>query len=340
MPQLPEKLEIIISAENWTEAKIKLASVGIDEKVKITRRNINGLFMVMAQPHRAILTDEFYSLIRVHKDISILTDTASWKRNREVLDEIYKVETELRKLLLHILDLVEVFYDLFSKTQYAKKFASNKAVTYSNQLDPLTSRLMLGEMIEVLEFDLSWAKRNISAKDLLELFNTSTNIVEISTALEEKIKAKRPWGIISEHVLSQPVGWDEVKQKLSKLKDYRNKAAHFQIVTETEKYEVISTAKDVYASITRQRQPSSTQLDAIAIITKGYANQLQGISSSVQLFIDAITPTDAMLQAVASQQSFAANALAAFNATNSHNTALALALNKTPTVGNIFNTDK
>lgn len=295
MPRLPEKLEIIVSAKDWNEAKDKLASVGIDEKTKITRRNINGLFMVMAQPQRKILTDEFYELIKEHKDISILTDTASWERNQEILDEIYKVEAELRKLLLHIYDLVEAFYEMFAKTQYAKKLANNKAITLPNHLDPITSRLMLGEMIEILDFDLSWAKHDISAENLVDLLQDVDDIAGFRSKIEEKMKAKRPWTIISEVVLSEPVLWDEVRPVLYELKEYRNKAAHFQVVTETEKEHAVASAKDIYSKITKQKPASSARVIELGIITEGFTRQLLDISASAQRSIDMLMPSSTMV---------------------------------------------
>jgi ligand-binding sensor protein len=351
MTELKEKLEIIVAAPNWEDAKAKLAEVSIDEKVKITRRNINGLFMVLAQLDGSMLTDDFYQKIRDDKDTSILADSASWKRNREVLNEIYKVETELRKLLLHVLDLVEAFYDMFSKTQYAKKFANNKAVTYRDHLDPLTSRLMLGEMIEVLEFDLSWSKKDLTAANLLSLLQDVTDISELRTRLEERLKPKRPWTIISDVVLSQPVNWSEIQPKLVELKEYRNKAAHFQIVTQTEKEQVIATAKDVFSSITKQKATSAKQLKTLGDITQGYTKQLLDVSQQMQQFIDALRPSDAMLAAVASFESHNtafAKALASINNANAtalarslasisetNTAAIARALAKTPRFGDL-----
>jgi len=301
MPTLSEKLEIIVQADTWNTAVKKLESVGIDEKSKITRRNINKLFMVSVTTDKANLTDDFYEKIKKHKNISIVTDSASWRRNREVLNEIYLVENELRKLLLHIFDLVETFYEIFSKTQYAKTLAKHQAITFPNHLDPLTSRLMLGEMIDLLEFDLSWAKKDISAKGLSDLLTDASDLTELKAKLQEKLKPKVPWDIISENVLTEPVKWGEVKPQLEILKEFRNKAAHFQIITETEKDDVIKSAKEVYKKLTKRKaELSKAQQDAITIMTKGYATQMTSFAKQIQDLVDAARPSLATMQAFAS----------------------------------------
>lgn len=126
MPELPEKLELLVVADEWADAVSRLAEVDVHQKTKTHLREVKGLYILEISKQRTDLTEEFYEKIRDHKSISIISDSASIKRSESVLKEVYKVETELRKLLLHIYDLVEAYFNIFDKTSYAKKIRTEQ----------------------------------------------------------------------------------------------------------------------------------------------------------------------------------------------------------------------
>jgi len=92
-----QKLEITITAKSWDDAKTILAGVGIDEKNKINYRAVDGLYIVSVERSLS-LSDSDYSSIRDEPNMSILSDSESRQRIMEVLDKVYDVETQLRKL--------------------------------------------------------------------------------------------------------------------------------------------------------------------------------------------------------------------------------------------------
>lgn len=274
MPQLLERLEMLVVANDWKDVIAKMSSVGVSNKIPVSRRHIDGLFVIEVKMLPVDLIDEFYERIKTHPDISIIKDPVSLRRSEEVLKEIYEVETELRKLLLHVYDLVEVFYDMFSKTQVAKNFAKHKRINEVNQIDPLTSRLMFGEMIDILRFDLSWTKRDLSADDLLTLLEDATDLRQVRNALRKKLQPQRVWDVISGKVLNTPVEWHSIQEDMILLKDFRNRAAHFQVITPGEKNNLIKKARSLRSRLTKQKVLNQAQRGALDRLSKVYADSL------------------------------------------------------------------
>lgn len=240
-----QELEIVISAKSWDEAVQLLADIGIDDKTKITQRPINGLFMVKAEKETP-LTEEEYAKIKDSPDIAIMGDSLSRERIAAVLDRIYDVETLLRKLLLHAYDLIDTFFEVFSASKYTKDFRNSKCVTRRGSLNPITSHLTLGEMKDILGVDLSWSKREaISAQELHELLQSVSDVESLKSEFATKVKAQTVWDVIAENVLKTKTTWTDVHSELKSLKEFRDKSAHYQVITEREKEKLIQKADEL-----------------------------------------------------------------------------------------------
>ncbi len=237
-----QELEIVVSVKSWNEAVQLLEDIGIDEKTKITHRPINGLFMVKAEKETPLTGDE-YENIKADPNVAILGDSLSRKRTAEVLDKIYDVEARLRKLLLHAYDLIDTFFEVFNESKYTKEFRSRKSIVRTGSLDPITSHLTLGEMKVILGVDLSWNNRKaISAQEFHELLQTIVNIESLKREFSKKVKVHTVWDVIAENVLKTKTDWNEVNNEIKGLKDFRDKSAHYQVITEIEKDELIERA--------------------------------------------------------------------------------------------------
>ena len=242
-----QELEIVVSAKNWDEAVQLLEDVGIDEKTKTTHRPINGLFMVKAEKEIPF-TEAEYEKIKASPDIAILGDSLSRKRIADVLDKIYDVETQLRKLLLHSYDLFDTFFEVFGESKYTKEFRSNKSIARRGSLNPITSHLTLGEMKDVLGVDLSWHKRKmVSAQELHELLQTVDDIDGLKNEFANKVKVHTVWDVIAENVLKTKIEWNDVNNELKGLKEFRDMSAHYQVITERDKEKLIEKADHLLA---------------------------------------------------------------------------------------------
>ncbi len=307
-----QKLELTVIAKTWTGAKVILASVGIDEKSKINYREIPNLYVVSVEK-AIILTDDEYKSIRQEPSLSIVSDSESRKRTSEVLDKVYDVETQLRKLLLHVTDLVEI--DIL-RNKYTQDYADKKAISVAGKLDPITSHLTLGQMKDILGTDLSWSQKILTAQDVGNILDDATDFEQFKTKLGEQLKRKTVWDVIAKNLLHSTKEWDEVKGYLNKLKDFRDQSAHYQIMTEQEKTKLIEKSEILLRltlpperKLTRVESVNlSSMADALAAIAKqvqaitlpaDYYQKLLSINLSVAESFKVVTPNvDALVKAV------------------------------------------
>lgn len=139
---------------------------------------------------------------------------------------------------------------------------------------------MMQEMFDVLDFNLSWSNRPLTADDLLKLVD-GASIEEIRDRLKLKVEKKRVWDIISNNVLNTPIRWSEISDELSKIKDFRNKAAHFQVITEDEKTDLIATSKAVRAKLTKQKSLNDGQLAILQTAAEAAASILKTVNLTI-----------------------------------------------------------
>ncbi|MDP3445598.1 MAG: hypothetical protein Q8T08_22280 [Ignavibacteria bacterium] len=243
-----QKLEITITAKSWDDAKAVLAGVGIDEKNKINYRAVDGLYIVSVERELS-LSDSDYSSIRDEPNMSILSDSESRQRITEVLDRVYDVETQLRKLLLHVSDLEITYFDILNN-KYTKGYVDKRSISISGKLDPVTSHLTLGQMKDILGSDLSWRKSQLSAQDIADLLSAVNSFSIFKSKFDEKMQEKTMWDVIAVNVLHTEKRWIDINGDLNKLKEFRDQSAHYQIITERSKNMLVEKAEHLLPIIT------------------------------------------------------------------------------------------
>jgi len=292
-----QKLEVVVTTKNWSDAKNILATIDIDEKSKINYRPVDGLFIVSVEKQDPI-ADEIYEKIKSDPCISILSDSESRMRAAEVLDKVYDVETQLRKLLLHISDIVGVYFDIFSKHgKYTKDFVAKKAISKQDSLDPITSHLTLGEMKDILSTDLSWANKGITAEDLLDALNKSADLAALKGHFTDKLKPQTLWDVIAKNVLHSNTPWNDVWNDLKVLKEFRDASAHYQIITEKQKKKLIAKANQLIPKLTPpRRQPTKSELEKWVTISRSLSEEFARISEiNAQIYKNLVPIVDSSI---------------------------------------------
>lgn len=269
-----------VTAKDWEDAKSVLAGVGIDEKSKVNYRTVDGLFIVSVKKEPS-LSDDDYRAMREDPNVSILSDSESRQRITEVLDKVYDVETQLRKLLLHVSDLVETYFDILNN-KYTKGYVDQRAISISGKLDPITSHLTLGQMKDILGYDLSWKKRQLAAQDVADLLNEADSFEDLKRKLNEKMQEKTIWSVIATNVLRTKDGWTDVNGDLNKLKEFRDQSAHYQVITDEMKIKLIEKANHLLLAITpperKLTKREERNLSSIAETLAKIAKQVQPIT--------------------------------------------------------------
>ena len=226
---------------------------------------------------------QIYVKINENLKIGILSDSSSRKRAEEVFKAVYEVEIQLRKLLLSLPDLIEAYYDiLLQHGKYLDKCKSKDTennLIFKKNLDTLVSYLTLGEIIEILGYDFSWSSRQLTANDLNELLSSSSSFDDFKTKFNEKGKVTLVWDVITKEVLRKDLSWEDMKDKLSNLKKYRDAAAHHNHFTEKKKEAAIKLAKEVEEYVKPLAPLSSKQQAQLKTFNKQIAD---GLRISVQ----------------------------------------------------------
>jgi hypothetical protein len=133
-------------------------------------------------------------------------------------------------------------------------------------------------MFDVLNFDLSWTRRPLTGEDLLKLIDGAATVTDLKDALSKKLTKMRVWDIIANNVLDQPVSWSAIQEELSKIKDFRNKAAHFQIITESEKTELIKMSRSITGKLSKQKTLDYGQLSVLQNAAEIAANTFRAVN--------------------------------------------------------------
>jgi hypothetical protein len=282
-------LEFLVKANNWERVVTVLKYwLDIEEKQKTNSREIDGLFMVSVEIDGKNLTKKFYSTVKNCDELAIVADESSVINAREINEEIYKVETQLRRLLLHVSDLVEAFLKVVGdNTRYAKDFTKSQQIISVEHYEPVTSHMTLGEMITILDFDISWSSRNLNITDLHTLFKNVRDLKEVQDRLDVRAKRKTVWDIINTHVLDSKVDWKDIFGPLNSLKDFRNGIAHFLVVTSDEKQNALRQAEHVLSKIKIDKTLSTKQKSDLKTASIDYAKTFNRLSD---IYIHATLP--------------------------------------------------
>ena len=250
------KIELLVKAQSWDEViKLFKDELYIEKgKQNNSDRDIDGLFLVQVELEVTSLTVDFFEKIKKSKNFSIVSNPQDNERRDQILREVYIVETHFRKLLLHVSDIVENYYDCFAKAKMAKDFAKKKEVIMEGEIDPITSRLTFDEIIGIMELDLSWGHKNLTASDLLGLFELAKDTDDIKGILKDKIKVNTVWDNISKSVLSREIKWEDIAEDIHRIKQLRNRAAHFNVLTEDDQV----SAHKLASSILRRTKKKET----------------------------------------------------------------------------------
>ena len=308
-----QQIVLVIKAQTSGEAQGILDRIGIkkDSSDKFEAMS-EKLFLVTIKRSEQI-DPQIYANIHKSLEIGILSDSSSRKRAEEVFKAVYEVEIQLRKLLLYLPDLVEMYYDiLLQHGKYLDKCKSKDTennLIFKKNLDTLVSYLTLGEIIEILGYDFSWSSRQLTASNLNELLSSSSSFDDLKTKFSEKCKAIIIWDVIAKEILQKDISWKDMKNKLNKLKEYRDAAAHHNHFIEKKKESAIKLAEEIEKDIKlppAKLSLSPEQQAQLQILNKQIVDSLKNIQN---IYFN----TEAIRQVSEYQQSLVSNMIKNFS---------------------------
>ena len=223
------ELELALDSNSEIDAINRLSRIfGREITNEINRTNISkhgDLFFIKYRFSNDQLSDENYK--KLHKDSKILvvSDSLAIKRAARILEYCLPVEVQLKKLLTYVYPSILEVFD--GKTDKKSRIKLCKQINSWN----------LGDLLERLEFDMSLKRREeLFIKDgraLVSTLEASDSFDDFKNTILPQIRPNTVWDQVCV-VLEKPVNYIAIKDKLHLLRHLRNKAAHPQIILNSE----------------------------------------------------------------------------------------------------------
>mgnify|MGYP000877628512 CR=1 FL=1 len=265
------RLEFLVEADTWPEVvKIFKSDLGIDnERQNVKDFQTNNTFLVHVNMKDSAISKEFYKKVAKSRQIALVYDPKGVSIRNKIMNIVDSVEHNLRIILLNINEVIDDYFRYFKNT-YAKDFAKSKSLIKIDDLNPLTSYLTLGDIIQVLSADTSLSNRNLTAEDMMSIFKDYSDINDVKHELSERVKPCTVWDQIDKHILKKGIKWEDIKGDLGKIEKIRNKAAHFRVVTESDLKNVIKSANTINQKIEISHHPSKEEIKNLQGSIKGF----------------------------------------------------------------------
>ena len=265
------QLEFLVEADTWQEVvKIFKTDLGIDNKKQNVKDfQTNNTFLVHVSMKDSAISKGFYKKVSKSRQIALVYDPKGTDIRNKIMDIVGSVEHNLRIILLNINEAIDDYFRYFKNT-YAKDFAKSKSLIKIDDLNPLTSYLTLGDIIQVLSADTSLSNKSLTAEDMVSIFKDYSDINDVKHELSERIKSCTIWDQIDKHILKKDIKWEIIKGDLGKLEKIRNKAAHFRVVTESDLQDVRKSAVAINKKITIVHHPSQIEIKSLQESLKGF----------------------------------------------------------------------
>lgn len=247
----------VVQAKTFEEAKSIIRNT-LDIRVSRndSKRKINGIYLISHSVEEKQLTKYFYKKIKESHKISIHSDQKSAQLYPKILAETQVVEERMRWLLLHVSDAIEDFTDQLSEIGGAKKGSD---INTRESLDPITSTITFESMLELLSLDQSWAHNTITTKQMRDLIEQSTDFTEFRKGYIERTTERTVWSSISSLILQKNIEWKLIKPKLKKIKELRNKCAHFRTVSDDDLNQAQYLRKELDGLLAEKEQSSDSK---------------------------------------------------------------------------------
>jgi hypothetical protein len=255
------KVEILAQAQSEKMAIAMVANISGSE-IKLTSTLFTkGYYLVEGIMPTDKLIGDFYNAIREHGQLAILNDGLQTIRRNAVMKHAAEVERCLRRLFFQVNELIEDYYNLLHRP-HTMKLAKEKTAIDNKSLDPITSLLSFEEMLEIMSQDISWSNTPIDTpNDIMKLVEGVNSFTEFKKKLSEKLTEKRVWDVISDNVLIKPYTWNQVAGDINTVRNKRNCAAHFKILTPQDVESARKAKSALLRRIGEENQKDAREID-------------------------------------------------------------------------------
>lgn len=259
------ELEFAIDSENEFKALKVLADV-FGENIKceikfpeVARRD--ELVFISHHFTKDELSDDSYEkLLKNEKTLLIIKDELCVKRAAKLLEICIPVETALKRLLIYVWSEISTTLD--------GKHDKKTKIEICSQIN----RLYLGDLLKLLEIDLSSKKREALLTNngslLSKIINESENFSEFKQKLVPYTTPKTVWKQVN-IILKEPTDYSFISGQLYELKRLRDKAAHHHTILLKDLDDAKKYSKHILSKISNVRNDYYDELsESIRAFTK------------------------------------------------------------------------
>ncbi len=259
------ELEFAIDSENEFKALRVLADVfgdNIKREIKfpeVAKRD-ELVFITHRFTEDELSDDNYNKLLKNEKTLLIIKDELCVKRAAKLLEFCIPVETALKRLLIYV-------WSEISSTLDGKHDKKTKLEVCSQ-----INHLYLGDLLKLLEVDLSSKKREMLLADngklLSGVLNESENFMDFKQKLIPYITPKTVWEQVN-IMLKEPIDYSFISGQLHELKKLRDKAAHHHTILLKDLNDAKKYSKHILSRITNVRNDYYDELsESIRAFTK------------------------------------------------------------------------
>ena len=259
------ELEFAIDLENEFRALKVLADVfgeNIKREIKfpeVAKRD-ELVFITHRFTKDELSDDNYKKLLKNEKTLLIIKDELCVKRAAKLLEVCIPVETALKRLLIYIWSEISTVLD--------GKHDKKTKIEICSQIN----RLYLGDLLKLLEIDLSSKKREgllVNNDNIfLKIVNESEDFADFKRRLAPYMTPKTVWEQVN-IMLKKPTDYSFISGQLHELKRLRDKAAHHHTILLKDLNSAKKYSKHVLSRITNVRNDYYDELSkSIQAFTK------------------------------------------------------------------------
>ncbi len=278
------EFRFLVAKSNWPEVKAVFKDdLGITkDKEDDSVIDAKSHYVVKLTLDINELTEHFYENIRKSIYVTIISDGYSQKVGGEVREYIRDIEVELRELGVYAYDIAKTYEKIITAKRGEAKDLIKKGVMVSDgNLDPLLSFFDFGELIEFYSQTANEVDDSDLAHEVALLIENSSSFEDFKSVYIKKFKKLSVWDTLSKTLLVESSDWPSVRAKLNRLKEIRNSALHFRVLTPNDLKDAHSIHAELNKLLRKKKRPAT-------IDTERMEKTLNAINQSMTSYQKAI----------------------------------------------------
>lgn len=289
------ELEFAIDSESEFRALGILVNVfgkNIEQEITFSEfaKRDNLIFITHRFTKDELSDDNYRKLLKNKNTLLIIKDELSVERAAKLLEICIPVETALKRLLIYVWSEISIVLNGRNDKKTKIEICSQ------------INHLYLGELLRLLEMDLSFKRREdlfVNNGDLLsKIINESEDFADFKKKIVPYTTTRTVWEYIN-IMLKNPTKYSYISGQLNKLKELRDMAAHHHVILQKDLNNAKDYSEHILAKISNVRNDYYEKFEkSIQAFVKTAKESLKNISTISKAFSDVFNSSIALNKAI------------------------------------------